>query len=390
MSTYTSPDNKTAGLHRRLLWPVVILAGILALGYAQEAQPLPVQPPQPPTPPEELLDLYEDAMELEASEQVEEAQRRVEEARRQREVMQQLTKDAQRQLDEAVRSGRRIQGILPQDQVTQQAYQDAYGHILDEKWAQARQAFEEFLERYGEQRGNRYVDDARFWICFAMEKSRLPDEEVFEAYHQFIQEFTNSNWLDDAKANLIKIGRRLSEVNRKNAAQYGPIIGQLEKDYEFEVALATIDQLRNVSSDKALNAIFGLYDRAENDDLRQRIIYALGRFDDPEAVARLGDIARKDPNPDIRRAAVEAISRNRSDAAFNILMTIIKGEENAEVRQRAIQSLWRSESKEVVSLLLDVARNDPHIKVRTAAVSTLSRIDTPEAQAALISILEGK
>ena len=102
MSTYTSPDNKTAGLHRRLLWPVVILAGILALGYAQEAQPLPVQPPQPPTPPEELLDLYEDAMELEASEQVEEAQRRVEEARRQREVMQQLTKDAQRQLDEAV------------------------------------------------------------------------------------------------------------------------------------------------------------------------------------------------------------------------------------------------------------------------------------------------
>ncbi len=268
-----------------------------------------------------------------------------------------------------------------------QAYKDAYGLILDQKWKEARRAFEDFLKNYS---NSRYVDDARFWICYAGEQAGLPPEEVFEAYHQFIQEFTNSNWLDDARANLIRIGRELAAKSRKAKAQYGPIIESLEEDYDIEVAIATIDRLRNVSSDNALNAIFRLYDRAESDDLRKRIIYALGRFDDLKAVAKLGDIARKDPDPDIRQAAVVVIGRNRSDAAFNILMTIIKGEENAEVRQRAIQSLWRSESKEVVSLLLDVARNDPHIKVRTAAVSTLSRIDTPEAQAALISILEGK
>lgn len=268
-----------------------------------------------------------------------------------------------------------------------QAYKDAYGLILDQKWKEARKAYEEFLEKYSK---SRYVDDARFWICYAGEQAGLPPEEVFEAYHQFIQEFTNSNWLDDARANLIRIGRELAAKSRKAKAQYGPIIESLEEDYDIEVAIATIDRLRNVSSDNALSAIFRLYDRAENDDLRKRIINALGRFNDPEAVAKLGDIARKDPDPDIRQAAVVAIGRNRSDAAFSILTTIIRGEENAEVRQRAIQSMRRSEGKVVVSFLLDVARNDPHIKVRTAAVSTLSRIDTPEAQEALISILEGK
>ena len=52
MFTDTLRMSKTSGLHRHLLWPVIILAGILALGHAQEAPPLPVQPPLPPIPPQ--------------------------------------------------------------------------------------------------------------------------------------------------------------------------------------------------------------------------------------------------------------------------------------------------------------------------------------------------
>ncbi len=399
MSTYTSPDNKTAGLHRRLLWPVVILAGTLALGYAQEAQPLPVQPPQPPTPPEELLDLYEDTMELEALEQAEEAQRQAEEARKQLqralEQLEQLEDIPQDKLDAARQSLQdAIRNTTPQmyirvNEITQ-AYQDAYGHILDEKWAQARQAFEEFLKRYGEQRGNRYVDDARFWICFAMEKSKLPDEEVFEAYHQFIQEFTSSNWLDDAKANLIKIGRRLSAKSKKTKAEYGPIVAELEQDHNVEVAIAALNRMREFDNKSSVQAVFKLYDRTENGELRKKIVNALRNFEDPNVVARLSDIATKDPDGEVRKEAIGVLRRQGSEAAIKALVNVAANLDDPSERRNVVNALGRTSSDAVVPVLLNLAINDPHVRVRTEAVSALARIGTPEAQEALIKIMEGK
>ncbi len=321
---------------------------------------------------EELLEQQELQLELHEERRWEDARELQEEAAR-----------AQRKAARAYRMSAR----QAETAETIQAYKEAYGLILDQKWKEARRAFEDFLEKYS---NSRYVDDARFWICYAMEQAGLSPEEVFKEYHQFIQEFADSKWLDDARANLIRIGRDLAAKSRKAKAEYGPIIERLEEDYDIEVTIATLDRLRNIGSENALNAILRLYDRTKNDELRKKIVYALRRFDDPAAVNKLGDIARDDPNPDIRQAAVEALGRNGGEAAFNILKSIIKGEGTTEVRQRAIRSLRRSESQEVVSLLLDVAQNDPHIKIRTEAVSSLSRIDTPAAQEALIQILEGK
>jgi len=302
-----------------------------------------------------------------------------------------LQEEAARAQREAVRAYRMSirQTETPE---TLQAYQDAYGLILDQKWKEARKAYEEFLEKYSE---SRYVDDARFWICYSMEQAGLSPEEVFRAYHQFIQEFADSKWLDDARANLIRIGRDLAAKSRKAKAEYGPIIEQLEEEYDIEVTIATIDRLRYHSSKNTLNAVFRLYDRTKNDELRKKIVYALRRFDDRAVLDKLGNIAGNDPNPDIRQAAVEAIGRRGGKESFNILKSIIESEGATEVRQQAIHSivrrhLRRSESKEAVSLLLDIARNDPHIKIRTEAVSALSHITTPEAREALIKILEGE
>ena len=311
----------------------------------------------------------------------------LEEQELQLELLQEHRWDDARELQDEAARAYRMSARQAETAETIQAYKDAYGLILDQKWKEARRAYEAFLEKYSK---SRYVDDARFWICYAMEQAGLSPEEVFKAYHQFIQEFADSKWLDDARANLIRIGRDLAAKSRKAKAEYGPIIERLEEDYDIEVTIATLDRMRNVGSENALNAIFRLYDRTKNDKLRKKIVYALRRFDDPAVVNKLGDIARDDPNPDIRQAAIEALGRNGGEAAFNILKSIIEGEGTTEVRQRAIRSLRRSESQEVVSLLLDVARNDPHVKVRTEAVSVLSRIDTPEAQEALIKILEGK
>ncbi|MCB0295031.1 MAG: hypothetical protein KDG51_07275, partial [Calditrichaeota bacterium] len=54
----------------------------------------------------------------------------------------------------------------PQDRA-QTAYQDAYNLILDEKWSEAITAFDNLLGQYPK---SGWVDDARFWRCYANEK----------------------------------------------------------------------------------------------------------------------------------------------------------------------------------------------------------------------------
>ena len=313
---------------------------------------------------------------------------------------------------------------------TIQAYKDAYGLILDQKWKEARRAFEDFLEKYS---NSRYVDDARFWICYAMEEAGLSHEDVFEAYHQFIQEFANSKWLDDARANIIRLGRELAAKSRKAKAKYGPIIEQLEEDYDIEVAIATLDRMsrmRGVNNEKAIKAIIKVYDRAKKDELRKKIVYALRRIDDPAVVEKLIEIAKKDPDKAVRNEAISALRRKGGEPAIRALIALATGQDDVETRRYAVSALGRAASsagsaltfrrmelegglyayttedeerdagkkagnkaalvREVVSVLLNLAKNDPHIKVRTEAVSALSRIGTPEAQEALINILEGK
>ena len=339
--------------------------------------------------PEYELHLQAEQLREEASEQAEEARRQAEEARRQAEETRQQAEEIRQRMELTLPSTEDYQAIVPQDQLTQ-AYQDAYGQILDEKWAQARKAFDEFLKRYGQQRGNRYVDDARFWICYAMEKSKRSDEEVFEAYHQFIQEFANSNWLDDAKANLIKIGRRLAAKSKKAKAEYGPIVEELEQDHNVEVALAALNRMREFDNKSSVQAVFKLYDRTENGELRKKIVSALRNFEDPNVVARLSDIATKDPDREVRKEAVSVLRRQGSEAAIKALVNIAANLDDPSERRNVVNALGRTSSDAVVPTLLNLAINDPHVKVRTEAVSALARIGTPEAQEALIKIMEGK
>lgn len=269
---------------------------------------------------------------------------------------------------------------------TAEAYQVAYNLILEEKWKEARQVLEAFLRQYSR---TKYTDDARFWICYAMGKLSLPDEEVFEAYQLFIQEFPRSKWEDDAKGNLISIGLRLVGSGRKEKAQYGPILEDLQQDADLEVAMEALYGLRRKGDKSSLQTVIRLYDPESDARLRKRIVHTLAHFDDPDALNKLAQIAHEDPDSDVRESAIEAIGRNGQEG-YRVLVKIIKSEKDASIRRKAVQSLRRMENEEVVALLLDIARNDPHVKVRTAAVGVLSRMESPEAQEALIKLLEGK
>jgi len=91
------------------------------------------------------------------------------------------------------------------------AYQQAHNLVLDEKWDNAIDVLQTFIEKYPK---SKWVDDARFWKCYAGEKKGDDLEAVFECYQKFVKKYRNSKWTDDAKSNMIRLGTKLSKMGK--------------------------------------------------------------------------------------------------------------------------------------------------------------------------------
>ena len=66
-----------------------------------------------------------------------------------------------------------------------------------------------------------------------------------------------------------------------------------------------------------------LYEVADARSLRERVLYALSRRNEPEAVDKIIEIARKDTDPQIRRTAISLLSRSKNPRAIQLLQELI-------------------------------------------------------------------
>ncbi|MEE9466207.1 MAG: HEAT repeat domain-containing protein [Candidatus Neomarinimicrobiota bacterium] len=288
-----------------------------------------------------------------------------------------------------LRSRRRMAQQYDQEEWDElkKAYKAGYNLILEEKWLEALTALREFISKYP---STNYTDDARFWICYAQEHSGTAATEVFEVYQLFIADFPKSKWADDAKASLITIGRQLVAKNRKQREKYGPIVKRLQQDLDNEVALAALASLTHSDDESAQQAIIGIYDPEGDEKFRKKVVYALGHMEGDDQVAKLADIARRDPSEDVRKVAIRSLLYIDTEAAFDAFSEIAKDSPDADVRLQAVRASGHIDSDRVVAVLLDLAQNDPHIRVRTEAAALLGHLDTPAAREALIQLLERK
>src|SRR5919106_3472629 len=77
------------------------------------------------------------------------------------------------------------------------AYNKAYGYVLDEKWSEATQAFQNVIRQHP---NSPYTDDSNFWICFSKQKQKKLEESV-KCYESFVTHYPKSEWSDDAQSN---------------------------------------------------------------------------------------------------------------------------------------------------------------------------------------------
>jgi len=231
-----------------------------------------------------------------------------------------------------------------------QAYQDAYNYILEENWEKGLTAFKTFAEQ---NKKSPYFDDALFWHCFAMEKAGAGCEDVFECYQDFIKAHPKSKWADDATRNLIAVGKKLSDMGKK---EYGAIIRTMQDSVDREIALTAISALRNIDNERALDALISLYQKTQHRAIRKEIIFTVSQFKSPKVLQGLQEIVKEDPDRHMRETALFWLSQ-------------------------------KTQSKEVLQLMEHVALNDPNEEVRKKAVFALSQIPKGKGIGALIRIV---
>ena len=264
------------------------------------------------------------------------------------------------------------------------AYSEIYELILDEQWAEASEAIEDFIETEEFNRSP-WSDDVRYWQCFANEK-RGGDylKEAYDCYSGFPKMFSRSAWVDDTKSGMIRVAQILAKDGNP---EYAVAVESMQKSDDEEVALSALYALQNIGDEKALRTIMGLYERSESERLRGKIVYILGNFDSPEVVTMLADIATSDAPTRIRKNAVNALGNRDEQEARDILKKVVTSNGDVDVQKAALYSLGNSETADILAFLREVALTSEKEELGKAATYAIGNTDSRSAIEALQAIL---
>ena len=249
------------------------------------------------------------------------------------------------------------------------AYQQAYNLILDEKWDDAAKSLESFLESYAE---NPWVDDARFWQCYAESKLGKSLEEAFNCYRAFVTNFPDSKWKDDAETHMIKAADQLV---REGKIEYKAFIEARKKNEDKEVALSAIMALQAMGSEQALPALLEMMQNTQDNAAREKSVFLLSRFESPEAREKLIGLAKNDPSSQIREKALFWLAQKDAVSAEDIqaIVGIVNNDSDAKVREQGVFALSQVQGRKGAPGMISLARNHPDPNVRQKALFWLSQ-----------------
>ncbi len=149
-------------------------------------------------------------------------------------------------------------------------------------------------------------------------------------------------------------------VDTSYKAAYGLTPAEVAKEVR-----ALADKVPDMSPDEQEKGAIELtarYEAEKDPILRRQMIYALGAFPDPFALAGL-HAALQDTDRFVRAEACRAWGRRASDEAMQALATTIQVDESVDVRQVAISSMKRFQSPEAIRVLGDVLNErDPALQ----------------------------
>jgi HEAT repeat protein len=264
-----------------------------------------------------------------------------------------------------------------------QAYRAAHKLVLEEKYPAAIEALQGFLARYS---ASDWSDDARFWICFSRDKMEPSLEKSFDCYQKFIQSNPKSEWVDDAKMNMVRVAHELAKQGKP---QYEEQVRSFAAKEDDEIAIQVLAALLDIGDEGSLAKVMDRIDRTPNEEIRAKMVRMLSDHgESPSVIRKLVDIARKDPSMRVRESALRAVAETESAEALPAIKEALQSGNPPELRKAALRALADIEGHEaeVIPLLRTVAETETNAELAAAGVRALGDIEGPEALAALQSI----
>jgi HEAT repeat protein len=149
-----------------------------------------------------------------------------------------------------------------------------------------------------------------------------------------------------------------------------------KNDVDDEVREQAIFWLSQVDSDRALDLLFELLQSGLDEDFDENIVFAIAQHDDPRSAALLKDIAGdRGRSSEIRENAIFWLGQ-QDDDNFTFLRELYSGAEDEDIKEKIIFSISQQDGQEQADFLLEVMRDeDEDTEIRKNALFWLGQTD---------------
>jgi TolA-binding protein len=231
-------------------------------------------------------------------------------------------------------------------------YQNGLRAIDDHQYEQALSEFNNVVSHTGVR-----AEGALYWKAYVLNKlGRSADAQA--AIDTLRKTYSNSRWLDDAKALELEVKQ-----------SKGPVSPDAETD--DDIKLLALNGLMQSDPEKALPLVENLLKGSHSPNLKRRALYVIAESNTPKAQQMLEQIARGG-NPDLQVRAVQFMSEKRNPNTPKILLEIYTSTSDPAVKRAILDAFSNNRDKE---RLLAVLKSERDGNLRSQAINRLGDAD---------------
>ena len=255
------------------------------------------------------------------------------------------------------------------------AFREGRDLIEGEKWAQAAEKFDGFINQFPKDRD---VDAALYWYAYALHKQGKKDEAA-GPLTRLIKEFPNSSWRREAEAMLVVIGR-------------GDAIQQALDKNNCEIKILALQSLFQANEDRAINFVNEVLQsnaEASCPGIKAAAISLLGSHGGPRAVPILLNIARQPGDLKLRLTAIRRLGEDNGDSVADELVKLYEADRTNEIRVQILRALSEMHTPRAQTKLMEIARSaGDDLGLRQLAVRYLGEQDDAASLDELIRLFD--
>ena len=254
------------------------------------------------------------------------------------------------------------------------AYTAAYEKVLDQDWHEVRSACSRLLQDFPE---SVWTDDGYFWICYAEERLGTPRVDSFECFEQLVASYPDSEWADDARRNLVRLGEALAQEGYGSYRDRVELLGEAAEATENLEVLVALGQLDDPQS---VNVVLRKIDRTDDPVLRARMVGSLENVDSEEVIGTLRLLVENDPATEVRLTALETLGDLGETTSGYLVQVAGDSRQLGELRQVALDELSDDPaSPELLRTLRQIVVEEAEGPIVAAAAEVLGDLSDPIA-----------